>query len=286
MAIALVTGTSTGIGLATAITLGRAGHTVYAGMRSLEGAQELRTVADAEKLPVTPVQLDVNDEASVKTALGRVLAASSHIDVLVNNAGIGGNGPVAETPLEGFAQVMQTNFFGALRCIKMVLPGMIDRRGGTIVNVTSVSGRVAGASQGPYVASKFALEGLSETLAQEMKTFNIRVAIVEPGVTATPIFSKAKPPSADPAYPHQRRLQALFGAMMNPPTSPYVVGQQIREIVEGNSWQLRYPTGADASVFLNFRASISDEEWVAFGALSDAEWTAGVKHYFGLDVTP
>ena len=159
MAIALVTGTSTGIGLATAITLGRAGHTVYAGMRSLEGAQELRTMADAEKLPVSPVQLDVNDEASVKTALGRVLAASSHIDVLVNNAGIGGNGPVAETPLEGFAQVMQTNFFGALRCIKMVLPGMIDRRAGTIVNVTSVSGRIAGASQGPYVASKFALEG-------------------------------------------------------------------------------------------------------------------------------
>ena len=210
MAIALVTGTSTGIGLATAVTLGRAGHTVYAGVRSLDGSKELRAIADTEKLAVTPVQMDVNDDVSVKNAFRQVLTTSSHIDVLVNNAGIGGGGPVDETPMEDFRQVMETNLFGALRCIKMVLPGMIGRREGTIVNVTSVSGRIAGASQGPYVASKFALEGLSETLAQEMKTFNIRVAIVEPGVTATPIFGKAKPPSANPAYPNQRRLRALI----------------------------------------------------------------------------
>lgn len=115
---------------------------------------------------------------------------------------------------------------------------------------------------------------------------NVRVAIVEPGVTATPIFGKGKPAAANMAYPHGRRLTALFTALMTPPTSPYVVGEQIRDIVESDSWRLRYPTGRDAPIFLKWRASKSDEEWVALGAASDAEGSAEVKRQFGLDVTP
>jgi NAD(P)-dependent dehydrogenase (short-subunit alcohol dehydrogenase family) len=104
----------------------------------------------------------------------------------------------------------------------------------------------------PYAASKWAFEALSECLAQEMKAFNVRVAIVEPGVIATPIFGKARPLPKDSPYPHARRQRASFAASLTKPTSPYVVGEQIRQIVDGDSWQLRYPVGPDAVPFLKW----------------------------------
>jgi NAD(P)-dependent dehydrogenase (short-subunit alcohol dehydrogenase family) len=147
----LVTGTSSGIGLATAVTLARAGHTVYAGMRNpSQGGAELAKIANAEKLPVTAVPLDVDSDESVRDAFAR----TGPVDVLVNNAGVGGMAAVEDMPLADFRQVMETNFFGALRCIKAVLPGMRERRSGCIVNVTSVAGRLAGGAQGAYSASK------------------------------------------------------------------------------------------------------------------------------------
>jgi NAD(P)-dependent dehydrogenase (short-subunit alcohol dehydrogenase family) len=192
MTIALVTGTSSGIGLATAVTLARGGHIVIATMRNLESAGELEKIVAAEKLPVSLAVLDVDDDASVESALGKVLAEHGRLDVLVNNAGIGGGGSVEESSAARFREVMETNFFGALRCIKAVVPGMRERRHGCIVNVTSISGRLAMAPAAAYCASKFALEALSECLAQEMKAFNVRVAIIEPGVIATPIFSDTR----------------------------------------------------------------------------------------------
>ena len=285
MAIALVTGTSSGIGLATAVTLARGRHTVIATMRNLDGAGELRQIVSAEKLPVTMTALDVDDDASVSNAVGKVLAENGHIDVLVNNAGvIGGGGSVEEVPTAVFRQVMEINFFGALRCIKAVIPGMRERRHGCIINVTSVAGRAALAPQAAYAASKWAFEALSECLAQEMKAFNVRVAIIEPGVIATPIFSKARPVPKDSPYPHARRLSAFFAASLTKPTSPYVVGEQIRHIVEGNSWQLRYPVGPDAASFLKWRASVTDEEVVNQAGASDAEYIARVKKLYGFDL--
>ena len=127
---------------------------------------------------------------------------------------------------------------------------------------------------------------MSECLALEMKAFNVRVAIVEPGLTATPLLGKGKPTPAGGTYPHGRQLAALFKALVPTATSPYVVADQIRAIVESDSWQLRYPTGQDAPVFLNWRAGKSDMEWVALGAVSDAEWSAEIKRQFGFDVTP
>lgn len=285
MTIALVTGTSTGIGLATAITLGRAGHTVFAGMRNLDGAAELRSIAEREKLAVGAIQLDVTDDASVARAIDHVLAVSGRIDVLVNNAGIGGRGPVKDAAIDDYRRIMETNLYGVLRCIQAVLPGMCARRAGTVINVSSLSGRIALSPQAPYAASKWALEGVSECLAHEMRAFNVRVAIIEPGVTATPIFGKGTPP-LNPDDPQTRRLTALFKTLRPTATSPYVVAEQIRAIVEGDSWQLRYPTGLDAPVFLNWRAGKSDEEWVALGGVGDAEWSAEIKRQFGLDVTP
>jgi NAD(P)-dependent dehydrogenase (short-subunit alcohol dehydrogenase family) len=132
------------------------------------------------------------------------------------------------------------------------------------------------------VASKHALEGLSECLAQEVKAFNIRVALVEPGVIATPIFRKMGTPKT--SYPHGRRLAALFAAMSKEPTPPEVVAEQVRQIIEGDSWQLRYPVGPHAPIALAWRARTSDEEWVAMLAGSDADWVARVKHEFGIDL--
>ncbi len=285
MAIAVVTGSSTGIGQATAVTLARAGHTVYATMRNPEkGGQELRAIAEKEHLPLRPTTLDVDSDQSVGTAFAAILAEAGRIDVLVNNAGIGTMGPVEETPIEAFRAVMETNFFGVLRCTQAVLPGMRERGTGCIVNVSSVAGRFAGAPQAPYSSSKFALEALSECLAQEMKVFGVRVAIVEPGVIATPIFGKIDETQASTNYPHKRRLVELFRASLEKPVSPYVVGEKIREIVDGGSWQLRYPVGPDAAGLLAWRASMTDEQWVDGGAVTDQQWVDSVRQNFGLDV--
>lgn len=285
MAIALITGTSTGIGLATAVTLARGGHTVYASMRNpAGGAAEIRAIADTEKLAITVLQMDVDDDASVRAGVAEALAKSGRIDVLVNNAGIGAHGAVEEFPLAEFRRTMETNFFGALRCIQAVVPGMRERRHGCIVNVTSVAGRISNAPQAPYAASKWALEAVSESLAQEMKIFGVRVAIVEPGVIATPIFGKGSPPPEHSHYPQARRIAALFAASLKNPVSPYVVGEAIRRIVEGESWQLRYPVGPDAGPLLAWRAAVSDEDWVSMGAATDEEWMARVKRDFGLDI--
>ncbi len=191
MSVALITGTSTGIGLATAVTLARAGHSVYGAMRDPDGSGgELRALAEAEQLAITAVKIDVDDDASVADGIARVLAEAGRIDVLVNNAGIGGGGAVEEVKLADVRRIMETNFFGPLRCIQAVVPGMRERQAGCIVNISSIAGRIAAAPQAPYAASKWALEALGEVLAQEVKPFNIRVALIEPGIIATPIFKK------------------------------------------------------------------------------------------------
>jgi NAD(P)-dependent dehydrogenase (short-subunit alcohol dehydrogenase family) len=284
MAIAVVTGSSTGIGQACAITLARAGHTVYATMRNPEtGGEELRVVASKENLPLRFAALDVNSDRSVQTAFSAILAEAGRIDVLVNNAGIANMGAIEETPIDIFRAVMETNFFGALRCLQAVLPGMREQRAGCIVNVTSVAGRFSTAPQAPYASSKFALEALSECLAQEMKAFGVRVAIVEPGVIATPIFGKVgQTPST--RYPQRRRLMELFRASLEHPVSPYIVGEKIREIVDSGTWQLRHPVGPDAAGLLAWRTSMTDEQWVDWGAQSDESWVAAVRQNFGLDV--
>jgi len=148
-----------------------------------------------------------------------------------------------------------------------------------------VAGRISSSPQAPYASSKWALEALSESLAQEVKAFGIRVAIVEPGVIATPIFGKVAEIPSGTKYPQMRRIVELFRAAVEEGNvSPYVVGEKVREIVDGGSWQLRYPTGPSAAGYLAWRASLSDEQWVEWGAQSDEEWVAGVRKTFGLNV--
>jgi NAD(P)-dependent dehydrogenase (short-subunit alcohol dehydrogenase family) len=285
MAIILITGSSRGIGLATAVVLARSGHTVIATMRDPNSADELLRIVATERLSVTILALDTNDDNSVAQAFDRVHADHGRIDVLVNNAGISGPGPVDETPLDLFRQVMETNYFGALRCIKAVLPGMLARRTGCIVNVSSVAGRVAIAPQAPYAASKYALEALSECLAQEVRAFNVRVALVEPGPIATQSLDKVQRAQPKTDYPQLRRLAALFAAAMERPTLPSAAGDLIRQIVESNSWQLRYTVGPLAPLFIKWRAKTNDEDWVNLIAGNDSEWVASVKREMGLDLT-
>lgn len=284
MAVVVVTGSSSGIGMATALGLARAGHDVVATMRN-PSASEIGQIVARDKLPVRLMSLDVDNDESVRSTIHRILKERGRIDALVNNAGIGGGGSVEELPLDEFRRVMETNFFGALRCIQAVLPSMREQRSGCIVNITSVAGRIALSPQAPYAASKFALEALSEALAQEMKPFGVRVAIVEPGVIKTPIFGKMRDLPTSTPYPHERRLRAIFAASLNNPVSPDVVADEIRGIIEGASWQLRYPVGPDAAPFIGWRSTMTDEAWIAWNATDDATWCRQVKEVFGLDVS-
>lgn len=285
MAIAVVTGTSTGIGFATAVTLGRAGHTVVATMRNLNRSGDLQKIVSDEKLPIKLATLDVDNDISVSDAFSKILTEHGRIDILVNNAGVPALGSIEETPIAAFRETMETNFFGGLRCIKAVVPVMRERRHGCIVSVTSLAGRTAIAPLGPYAASKWAFEALNECLAQEMKAFNVRVAIVEPGVIATPILDKGRPAPANSPYPHHRRLAARFKAQLNSPVSPFVVAEQIRQIVDGDSWRVRYLVGADAVALVKWRSGITDEELVTIQTESDAEFVARMKKIYGLDVS-
>jgi NAD(P)-dependent dehydrogenase (short-subunit alcohol dehydrogenase family) len=278
MPVALVTGSSTGIGQATAISLARAGYVVHAAMRNPAAAGELEKVAAAEGLDIRPIKLDVDDDASVAGAF----AAVGQVDVLINNAGIGGGYSVEETPLWVFRGVMETNYFGILRCTQAVLPQMRERKSGLIVNVTSLSGRVAIAPQAAYAASKFAVEAISECLAQEMKPFGVRVAVVEPGLILTPIFGKApaSPAPADSPYPHSRRIGAAVVAAMPHGSSPFLVGDLIAGIATGTSEQLRYRVGHLANEVFTWRQGISDEAFIAVAGGSDADyamaWGGGI----------
>src|SRR3989449_1363477 len=182
MAFVLITGTSSGIGMATALAFGRAGHKVAATMRNPQRAPELARITAQEKLPITISAMDVDSDASVKEGIGRIVKEGGPVDVLVNNAGVERSGSVEELPLAEFRAVMETNYFGAIRCIQAVTPQMRQRRSGCIINVSSVAGRITCSPLSSYTASKWALEALSEALAGELKTFNVRVAIVEPGI--------------------------------------------------------------------------------------------------------
>jgi NAD(P)-dependent dehydrogenase (short-subunit alcohol dehydrogenase family) len=286
MSKVLITGTSSGIGLETAIVLSRAGHTVYATMRNPERGAALRKVLDQEQLPISIVKMDVDSDESVEAATAAIRGQAGPIDVLVNNAGIERSGSIEGLAFDDFKATMETNYFGALRSIRAWLPEMRKRQSGCIINVTSVAGRIACSPLAPYTASKFALEALSEALAQEVKPFNVRVAIVQPGIIDTPMSRRIEDVPTDAAYPQVRRFGGMFEASLEKPTPPRIVAEKIREIIETGTQKLRHPVGPDAEGFLGWRASLNDEEWVEWGALPDEAWYERVSKDFGLDARP
>jgi len=269
MSVILITGSSTGIGLATAVYLSRKGHRVYASMRNPDRSGELRAAAESNKCKIEIIALDVRDEQSVKKAVAQVLEREGRIDVLVNNAGIAPMGPLEEVDDAVVRSVFDTNVFGLLRCIRAVLPFMRTQRSGSIINIGSVAGSVASACSGIYAASKFALEGLSESLAQEVQPFGIHVALVKPGFIVTPIIAKALetlPSPEQSAYPVAVSISnALFHSAIKTGGLPEAVAATIEEAMNDRTSRLRYPVGEPARALLAARADMSEEEWVDLG---------------------
>jgi len=282
MARILITGTSKGIGYDAALFLARAGHQVIATMRN-PGACDLEKVASEAKLPVTVLPLDVDDDASVAAVFEKSAAS---IDVLINNAGIYSINTVEDESLEQNRRVMETNYFGAVRCTKQVLPSMRKRRSGCIINVTSIAGRIAFYASGAYAASKFALEAFTESLAQEVKSFGIKVALVEPGIIDSPMATTQLPQfDAKTVYPHGRRLHAFFTNPAKPPASPTLVAEMFRYVIESGDPRLRFPVGPDALPFIGWRTALSDEDWVGLGGLErDADYFERVLMDTGVDL--
>jgi NAD(P)-dependent dehydrogenase (short-subunit alcohol dehydrogenase family) len=289
MPVTVVTGTSTGIGFATALHFARHRHQVVATMRDLAKAGPLQDAARAEGLPLVVRELDVTRPDSVARAVAATVEGEGPIDVLVNNAGIGGATPLELTPEAEHRAMFETNYWGAIRMIQAVLPSMRERRTGCIVNVTSIAGRVATPNQIAYSASKHALAAASEALAHEVHAFGIRVAIIEPGVVQTAIFeNSAGATRYDKTSPYRqimRRNGKLFAAGFRNPGQPEAVAEAIYEAVTTERPRLRYPVGVDALGLAAGRARVSDEEWVAMGGeLSDEEYNARFKRYFGIDL--
>jgi NAD(P)-dependent dehydrogenase (short-subunit alcohol dehydrogenase family) len=255
-------------------------------MRNPARLPELMDTAAKERLPIKISAMDVDSDSSVKAAVEAIYQDAGDIDVLVNNAGVERSGSVEELPLAEIRAVMETNYFGPLRCIQAVVPHMRQRRSGCIINIASVAGKIANSPLGCYAASKFALEAISEALGQEMKTFNVRVAIVEPGIIDTPMARRIEEPDHPTVYAQQRRFAHLFAASLRNPAQPSLVAEKIREIIESSTWQLRHPVGPDSEPLLAWRRSMTDEEWVDLHAASDDVWYERLEHDFGMEIRP
>ncbi len=217
---ALVTGCSSGIGYATCLLLfARNNFATYGSVRDLSKAERIQEITNKEKLPLKIIPLDVNDDESIRIAIRDILYDSGGIDILINNAGYGMFGPIEEISIKEIKEQFETNFFGTIRLIKAIVPIMRKQRNGTIVNISSMVGRFGVPLNAAYVSSKFALEGLSESISFELEEFGIKVIVVEPGVIQTDFFHNLKVRGNDTKSPYyklmDKRISFLKAAMKN-----------------------------------------------------------------------
>ena len=262
--VALVTGSSSGIGYETALLLARNGFDTFATMRNMNKSKEITEVSKRENLPLRVMQLDVNDDRSVADAINNILNEKKSIEVVVNNAGYGLMGSVEDSSLDEIKAQFETNFFGAIRVIKEVIPIMRKQRTGTIVNVSSIAGRIGFPMGSAYVSSKFALEGLSESMSYELKQFGIKIVLIEPGVINTN-FAFVTPKKALEANSSYSQLmnkleENLFSTIANG-TPPKDVATAVLRSITTESPELRYLVGNDAVELINARKKSTDEEF-------------------------
>lgn len=284
----VVTGANSGIGRATAVHLASAGYRVIGTVRSVAKAAKLESMAAEAGVEVELIEMDVASDASVVAGFAAIVDRFGEVHHLVNNAGVGGNATVEDCSIEFFAEVMNVNLYGSVRCIQAVLPAMRRRRAGTIVNISSVTGRLAALAQAPYTASKWAVEAMSEQLAQEVASFGVRVAIIEPGITKSAIFAKnVDMPDVTGAYDaHYRRMFQMYAAGLAHATDPFEVGAVIQHAIETDSPVLRYPVSWGGPEIIAGRARLSDEDWVAMGRIADDdEYYTRFSEVFGVDIT-
>lgn len=247
--VAFVTGASSGFGLLTSVALAGEGYRVLASMRNLDNRGRLE--AAAKEAGVTDrieiVQLDVTDFSAVETVIQDVIHRYGRIDLLVNNAGYAAGGFTEELAVEEWRRQFETNFFGLVAVTKAVLPSMRERRSGKIVNISSISGRIGFPSMGPYVASKFAVEGFSESLRLEMLPYGVHVVLIEPGSYKTDIWSKGLGAvTIHPNSPYAKEMKAILkyvNQVAETAPAPDEVIRQIVQVAKSPSPKLRYPVG-------------------------------------------
>jgi NAD(P)-dependent dehydrogenase (short-subunit alcohol dehydrogenase family) len=286
--VSVVTGANAGIGRATAIHLSTQGHRVIGTVRSVDRAEKLRAMAADAGAGVELVELDVADDDSVRRGFEEIDSLTGRVDHLVNNAGIGGNAVVEECTPELYHEVVNVNVYGAMRCARAVLPQMRARGAGTIVNVSSICGILGAIAQAPYVASKWALEGISQELAQEVAPFGVRVAIIEPGVTRSSLFAKhVDAPNATGAYDaHYQKMFRFYAAGRPNATDPFEVGRVVHHAITTDAPVLRYPVSWGGEELVRALSALRDEDWLELGRIEDLDEYAGrFREVFGLDLS-
>lgn len=272
----VITGCSSGFGYESALKLAQKGHVVFAGVRNVksEGSKKLQTIIKQKKLPITIVALDVDSDASVKTALAQILKKSNRIDVLINNAGYGTRGPIEDFSADEVKAQFETNVYGVLRMIKAVTPIMRKQKSGLIINFSSISGLVSFPLFSIYSASKYAIETLTEGLWFELKHFGIDVCMVEPGSFKTNFSDNRKDAEfmyrADSPYKklittfdlRYKKTHAKTSGVTSKQKGPEEVVDALVEIVESKSPKLRYRIGNDAHKNYWIRKLMPDFLWI------------------------
>jgi short-subunit dehydrogenase len=262
----LVTGCSSGIGYATCLVFARNNFTTYGSVRELSKAERIQEITNKEKLPLKIIRLDVNEDESIRIAIQKIISDSGRIDILINNAGYGLFGPIEEISIKEIKEQFETNFFGTIRLIKAIVAIMRKQRNGTIVNISSMVGRFGVPLNAAYVSSKFALEGLSESISFELDEFGIKVILVEPGVIQTDFFQNLKIKGNDTKSPYyklmDKRIAFLKAAMKNSVSSSDQVANTILHAVNSRDPDMRYIIGNDATNSIHMRNSLSDREFM------------------------
>lgn len=261
--VAIVTGSSSGIGFETALELAREGYHTYATMRDTKKGDKILDIAKKENLQIRVIELDVNKEDTIKKAVEVITGEKKRIDVLVNNAGYFLVGCLEDLTISDLKDQFETNFFGAIRTIQAVLPTMRSQKSGTIVNVSSVAGRIGFPVTPGYISTKFALEGLSESMRYELFPFGIKTIIIEPGVIKTNLFATLKKTTKQDSPYKDITEKVMNGLLMMSEmgTPPQEVAKTIVKAVSSESPLPRYPVGNDAIMFLEARRDKTDIEF-------------------------
>lgn len=264
--VAVVTGSSSGIGYETALMLARNGFLTYATMRNLNKSESIKSIAAKENLPIRITQLDVTDDVSINNAVQALLSETRRIDVLVNNAGYVLDGAFEHLSLDEIKAQYETNVFGLIRTTQAVLPTMRKQKSGIIVNISSAAGRFGYPGGSAYISTKFAVEGLSESMAYELEPFGIKVIIIEPGVIRTNIFNsvvvaKKSQDSNSPYTQITQKMASSFEGMMKNASSPELVAKVVLEAVTNQNPNLRYLAGKDIEASMEAKRSMSDGEF-------------------------
>ena len=264
--VAIVTGSSSGIGMDTAVTLARNGFLTYATVRNMEKSSIIKTAAEKEKLPIKVVHLDVTDDQSVNNAIRTIDSEDGRIDVLVNNAGYGLVGAFEDLSIDEIKNQYETNVFGLMRVTQAVLPIMRRQKSGIIVNVSSGAGLFGYPGGSAYVSTKFAVEGLSESISYELGPFGIKVVLIEPGFIKTNfanamLIGKKAQDLNSPYSKMMQRMQANSGEMAKNASPVDVVSKAILEAVTNKSPNLRYLAGRDVETWAASKKTMSDAEF-------------------------